>query len=161
MKFLVQKVKNLKIYQSKSQTATNLNANQSEQKLILNFQDEICYLIYVGIEKGDEKKNLEEIVKKLTKLQIVDYQDKFSLTIEDFKPKIVFVSQITLLAAFERGRINFNQSLETKLAKKIFDDFVYCWQNLGYNVFKTDFGSYLEIESTNLGPVNFILTDES
>lgn len=146
MKFLIQKVKNLKIY-------------KNHQIIFSSLGDEICYLIYVGIKKEDEKKNIEEIVKNLTKLQIIDYQDKFSLTFENLKPKIVFVSQITLLANFERGRINFNQSLETKLAKKIFDDFVSCWVNLGYNVFKIDFGSYLEIENTNLGPVNFIFTD--
>lgn len=146
MKFLVQKVKNLKIY-------------KNNQIIFSSLKENICYLVYVGIEKGDENKNLEEIIKNLVKFQIVDYQGKFSLTIVDSKPLIVFVSQITLLANFEKGRINFNRSLEVKLAEKIFDDFVSSWRNLGYNVFKVDFGSYLEIENTNLGPVNFIFTD--
>lgn len=144
MRFLIQKVKCLKIYQ--------------DQKLILDLtKEDFCYLIYVGIEKGDEKKNLEEIAKNLENLQIIDANEKFSQTLRDIKPKIVFISQITLLADFDKGRINFNNSLDFNLAKEIFEKFVEKWHNLGYDVFKTNFGSYLEIEATNIGPVNFYL----
>lgn len=144
MKFLIQKVKGLKIYQNK--------------EIILDLsQEDFCYLIYVGIEKGDAKKNLEEIIKNLENLQLIDVEGKFNQTLKEVKPKIVFVSQITLLANFEKGRINFNNSLEFPQAKRIFEEFVFLWQKLGYNVFKTEFGAYLGIESINLGPVNFCL----
>jgi D-tyrosyl-tRNA(Tyr) deacylase len=136
MKFLIQKVKNLKIEERE--------VNEG-------------FLIYVGIEKGDENKNLKEIVNYLENLQIVDEEGKFSQKIKDIKPKLVFISNITLLANFEKTRINFNQALEPNKAKEIFNDFIKIWQDLGYEVFYREFGSFLEISSTNLGPINFIL----
>lgn len=144
MKFLVQKVRNLKIYKDK--------------ELIFENNDNFCFLVYVGIEKDDEKKNLKEIVEKLGNLQIVEERNKFLKRLKETHPKIVFVSNITLVADFEKGRINFNQSLEPLKAKKIFDQLVSFFQELGYNVFKMDFGSYLEIEGVNIGPVNFWLS---
>ncbi|GIW65094.1 MAG: hypothetical protein KatS3mg093_073 [Candidatus Parcubacteria bacterium] len=144
MRLLIQKVKNLKIYQNK--------------KLILDFSsDNFCYLIYVSLEKGDENKILEEIIKKIENLEIIDINGKFNHSLKEIKPKIVFVSQITLSADFVKGRINFNRSLEFSKAEKIFNQFFALWLKLGYNVFKTDFGAFLEIESTNLGPVNFFI----
>lgn len=143
MRFLIQKVKDLKICQNKN--------------LILEVNDVFCFLIYVGVEKGDDKKNLEEIVKKLENLQIVDLEGRFTQTLKTTKQKIIFVSQITLVANFEKGRINFNQSLDFNLAQKIFENIVSIFQKFGYNVFRTDFGSYLEIRATNIGPVNFYL----
>ena len=144
MRFLIQKVKNLRIYQAK-RTLFDLT------------NEDFCYLIYVGLEKNDDKKNLEEIIQSLENLQIVDIDGKFSQTLKAIKPKIVFISQITLVSGFEKGRINFNNSLDFNLAKEIFEKFVLKWQNLGYNVFRTDFGSFLEVEATNIGPVNFYL----
>lgn len=146
MKLLIQKVKNLKIRDSK--------------KVVLDLSYEnFCLLFYVGIERGDENKNLKEIVKKIENLQIIDNEEgKFKLSISSIKPTIVFVSQITLLADFNKSRINFNQSLEQNLAKETFDRFYQEWKNMNYNVYKTEFGSYLMIESINLGPINFCLS---
>ncbi len=139
MKFLIQRVKGLNI--------------GNEIKI-----EESCLLIYVGIEKNDENKNLKEIINYLENLQIIESEGKFIQTIKDLKPKLVFVSQITLLADFEKsGRINFNKALEPNLAKKIFEEFIEIWRSLNYNVYNSDFGSYLLIKSTNIGPVNFVI----
>jgi D-tyrosyl-tRNA(Tyr) deacylase len=138
MRFLIQRVKDLKI--------ENLEIKEP------------CLLIYVGIEKNDENKDLKEIVNYLENLQIIEENDKFSQTIKNLRPNLVFVSQITLLANFDKnGRINFNQSLEQNKARKIFEDFIKIWRSLNYNIYNLEFGSYLLIESTNIGPVNFII----
>ncbi len=136
MKLLIQKIKNLKI--------DEIEINEG-------------FLIFVGIEKGDENKNLKEIVNYLENLQIVDKEGKFFQKIKDLKPILIFISNITLLANFEKFRINFNQALEPEKAKKIFNDFVKIWQNLGYEVFYKEFGSFLEISYINIGPINFII----
>jgi len=136
MRFLIQKVRNLKI---------------GEREVNGGF------LIYVGIEKGDENKNLKEIVNYLGNLQIVDKEGKFSQKIKDIKSNLIFISNITLLANFEKGRINFNQALKPNKAKEIFNNFIKIWQDLGYEVFYKEFGSFLKISSTNIGPINFIL----
>lgn len=144
MKFLIQKVKNLKIYRNK-------------HIIFSSPEENICYLVYVGIEKGDENKNLEEIVASLENLQIIDENGKFLKSLKAEKPALVFVSQITLIADFDKGRINFNRTLDFSLSKQIFEKFIAIWQNLGYNIFNTEFGSFLEIEIINIGPVNFFI----
>ena len=141
MKILIQKIGRIKIF--------------SKNNLI--FDSNEGYLFYFGFEKGDENKDLKEIVSYLENLQIVDKEGKFSQKIKDIKPKLIFVSNITLLANFEKFRINFNQALEPNKAKEIFNNFIKIWQDLGYEVFYKEFGSFLEISSTNLGPINFIL----
>jgi D-Tyr-tRNAtyr deacylase len=95
MKILIQKIGRIKIF--------------SKNNLI--FDSNEGYLFYVGFEKGDENKNLKEIVSYLENIQIVDKEGKFSQKIKDIKPKLIFVSNITLLANFEKTRINFNQAL--------------------------------------------------
>jgi D-tyrosyl-tRNA(Tyr) deacylase len=174
MKLLIQKVKNLKIEEkevdkpaspSPASRPVSRQGGQSGQGGLGG-----GFLIYVGIEKGDENKNLKEIVDYLENLQIVDKEGKFSQKIKDIKPRLVFISNITLLANFKktslasrrarrarRGRINFNQALEPNKAKEIFNNFIKIWQDLGYEVFYKEFGSFLEISSTNMGPINFIL----
>ncbi len=145
MKFLIQKVKNLKIYKEK-------------EKILDLSKENFSLLIYVAFEKEDENKKLDEIINFLEKVQILNENNKFSKSIKDLKPTIVFVSQITLSAEFEKtGRINFNQALEPSLAKNIFEELVKKFNDFGYNVYKTEFGSYLEIESINLGPINFVI----
>jgi len=136
MKFLIQKVKGIEMGKIKVDDG---------------------FLVYVGIEKNDENRNLKEIINYLEKLQIVDKEGKFSQTIKEIKPKLIFVSNITLLANFEKGRINFNQALKPKKAKEIFENFVKTWQDLGYQIFYKEFGSFLEIASINIGPINFII----
>lgn len=143
MKLLIQKVNGLKIDQ--------------EDKTILDLGDEICYLFYVGIEKGDEKKDLNRIVKNIENLQIIDENGRFLKSLRELKPKLIFISQITLISDFKNGRINFNKSLDFNLAKNIFENLVISFQKLNYNVFRGDFGSYLKIKSINLGPVNFLV----
>lgn len=141
MKFLIQKIKDIRIKNNLSDVCL----------------DNVLLLIYVGIEKEDENKNLEEIVNYLENLQIIDENGKFIKTIKETKPVLVFISNITLLADFEKGRINFNKALKPELAKEIFEKLIEIFKNKGYQVFSKEFGSYLEITSTNVGPINFFV----
>ncbi|GBD34614.1 D-aminoacyl-tRNA deacylase [bacterium HR35] len=140
MKFLIQKVKNIKI----------------ESDLEDVYPNNIL-LIYIGVGRGDEKKNLEEIVSFLENLQIIDENNKFLRKLKEVKPTLIFISNITLLASFEKGRINFNQALEPKLAKEIYEKLIGIFKKRNYQVFSKEFGSYLEITSTNIGPINFFI----
>ncbi|MCS7201053.1 MAG: D-aminoacyl-tRNA deacylase [Patescibacteria group bacterium] len=145
MKLLFQKIADLKIFE--------------KDKIVLEFASKkLCFLVYVGIENGDETKDLVTIIREVENLPIVDRDGKFALTLRETKPTIIFVSQITLIADFEKDRINFNRGLEQDVAKAVFDNLARKWQELGYDVLKTPFGSHLFITSTNIGPVNFIIS---
>lgn len=143
MRLLIQKVKNLKIFKG--------------NEMVLNLNNEPCFLIYIGIEKDDEKRDLKKLVTTLENLPLLNKEGKFLVSLKEAKPTLVFISNITLVANFDKNHLNFNKALEPGLAKNIFYEFVNLWQELGYNVYKTDFGSYLEVESKNLGPINFFI----
>lgn len=138
MRFLIQKVKNLKI--------ADFKINES------------CLLIYVGISKNDENKDVAQVVDILENLEVLEENGKFQRKIKEIKPKIFLVSQITLLTQFSsKGRPDFSLALEKEKSKKIFEEIVSEFKKRNYETHHTPFGSYLEIESTNLGPVNFII----
>ncbi|MER3406892.1 MAG: hypothetical protein C4278_00445 [Patescibacteria group bacterium] len=135
MKFLVQRVKDLEIENLKIKEAL---------------------LIYVGIEKGDENKNLKEIVSDLINKEIIEKDGKFVLKIKEVNLPIVLISQITLIASFsKKGKISFDNSLERKKAIEIFEKIKNEFQNQGLDIYHFPFGSYLFIKNINIGPNNF------
>jgi len=140
MKFLIQRVKDVKVF--------------LEEEEIENLND--GFLVFVGVENKDIGQDLKIIKEKFLKLQIFEKEGKFSVSLKEANLPILFVSQITLIANFENGRINFNDSPKFETAKEIFENFVKEIKNEGLNVKNTPFGSYLLIESKNIGPVNFI-----
>lgn len=144
MKLLIQRIGGLKIYKDKEE--------------ILNIsKDDFCFLIYVGIEKNDQMKNFQELVEEIENLQIIEKKGKFSQKLKEMRVKIVLVSNVTLLANFHKGRINFNRNLEFDKAKELFQKFAMVWKNFGRDVFIIPFGSFLEIKGVNIGPINFYL----
>ncbi len=135
MRFLVQRVKDLEI--------NNLKLND-------------CLLIYVGIEKNDENKNLTQIVFELLNKEIIEKEGKFVLKIKDVNLPLVLISQITLIAEFSKnGKISFDNSLEKEKAKEIFENLIKEFAQYNLEVFSFPFGSYLFIKNINVGPNNF------
>lgn len=141
MKFLVQRVKEVKVFFQNEEIETLSDG----------------FLIFVGIEKEDENKDLSQIGKKLLQYQVMEREGKFSLSLQESKLPVLFISQITLTANFDNGRINFNQSPNFSTAKKIYDEFITEMKKYYPSTKNTSFGSYLMIESINIGPVNFFL----
>jgi D-tyrosyl-tRNA(Tyr) deacylase len=140
MKFLIQRIKDVNVF--------------LEEKKIESLDN--GFLVFVGIENEDINQDLQIIKEKFLKLQVAEKDEKFSVSLKEANLPILFVSQITLTANFENGRINFNDSPKFEIAKEIFENFVEEIKNEGLKVKNTPFGSYLLIESTNIGPVNFI-----
>jgi D-tyrosyl-tRNA(Tyr) deacylase len=141
MKFLIQRVKDVKVF--------------LEEEEIENLND--GFLVFVGVENKDIGQDLKMIKEKFLKLQVFEKDGKFSVSLKEANLPILFVSQITLTANFENVRINFNDSPKFEIAKEIFEKFVEEIKNEGLKVKNTPFGSYLLIESKNIGPVNFFV----
>lgn len=144
MKLLIQKINDIEIYK--------------DNKIIFQLSSQPSLLIYVGIEKIDQKRDLNFIVNKLLNLNLIDDNGKFNKSIKEINPYLIFVSNITLVADFSKKRINFNNSLNYLTAKNIFDTFIALIKKENFSVFKTDFGSWIKIQCSNIGPINFFLT---
>ena len=118
-------------------------------------------LVFLGIGKGDEKKDFEYIARKITGLRIFeDENSKFNLSVKDIKGEVLIVSQFTLYGDCRKGRRpSFDSAESVEKSYEIYKEFL--------NYFKINypeipvkegiFQAHMEIEILNDGPVTFLL----
>ena len=82
-------------------------------------------LIFLGVEKDDEKENAEKLADKIYKLRIFeDENDKMNLSVADVEGELLVVSQFTLLADCKKGRRpSFIKAGNPKTAEEMYELF--------------------------------------
>jgi len=145
MKILIQKVEYAKLYVNK--------------KLISEIRN--GFLVFVGIEKGDENTSENKIIKAVDKLLnikiIEDEKGKFRYSLKEKPHPLLVVSEITLIPNFEENKPEFTNSPPKEIAEELYLKFIEKLKEENSNVEKGIFGAYMEIENKNLGPVSFYL----
>jgi len=116
-------------------------------------------LIYLGIAKGDQQRDVETIAKKIIDLRIFpDENDKMNLSVRDVQGRILLVSQFTLMGDCRKGRRpSFDQSGEPDLAKRLYEKTITDLRGQGVDIETGVFAAHMEVSSINDGPVTFLL----
>lgn len=141
MKILIQRVKYAKV--------------KVKGKLISEINNGI--LVFLGIEKGDENK-INKAVEKFLKIKIIeDKNKKFKYSINEKKLPILIISQITLIPEFKDNKPEFLNSPSKEEAEIIYNNFINQLKEKNFDVNQGIFGEFMEVESVNLGPVNFLI----
>jgi D-aminoacyl-tRNA deacylase len=141
MRILIQRVEYAKLYVNK--------------KLISEIDN--GFLVFVGIEKGDEDK-IEKSIEKLLNIKIIeDENDKFKYSLKEKPLPLLIVSEITLIPDFKENKPDFSNSPSKEIAEKIYLTFIDKLKERNLRVEKGIFGEFMEIENKNLGPVSFYL----
>ena len=75
-------------------------------------------LVFLGVEKGDEKENADKLVQKLVNLRIYeDENGKMNRSLLDVKGEMLIVSQFTLCGDCKKGtRPSFDKSAPPEIA---------------------------------------------
>ena len=117
------------------------------------------YLLFVGIEKGDDKSKADFLARKVANFRIfTDENDKMNLSIQDAKGEILAVSQFTLAAKLDCGnRPGFDNAARPEEAKPLYEYFVEKLQSYNINVKTGIFQADMKVSLINDGPCTFIL----
>lgn len=116
-------------------------------------------LVFVGVEKADEKENAEKLAQKVVNLRIFeDENDKMNYSILDKQGEILVVSQFTLCGDCKKGtRPSFDKSAPLDKAIDLYEYFVKCIKESGLNVETGKFRAMMDVELINDGPVTFYI----
>ncbi len=144
MKALIQRVTHSKV------EVNNITVGEIDQGL----------LVFIGIEKADEKPQIDKMIKRLLSYRVFyDDEDKMNLSVSDIKGGILAVSQFTLAADTNSGtRPGFSTAKAPAEAKALYDYFLTQLSVQHASVQSGEFGADMQVSLTNDGPVTFLLS---
>lgn len=119
-------------------------------------------LILLGVKKGDSKKDAENLAQKISTFRMFnDDTNKMNLSILDVHGSALVISQFTLCADTKKGRRpSFVNAEAPVISKKLYEYFKTSLIKLGVPVQSGEFGSSMDVNLVNNGPVTFVLDSQ-
>lgn len=116
-------------------------------------------LVFLGVAKGDEERDLLYLIEKIRTLRIFgDDQGKMNRTVTDVGGALLLVSQFTLLGDTTKGRRpGFDQAAPPEEARAWYEQAASRLRAAGLAVETGRFGAHMQVELLNDGPVTFLL----
>lgn len=117
------------------------------------------FVLLVGVEKGDLKKDAEYLAQKINGLRVFsDDSGKMNKDIHQVDGKILSISQFTLLGDTRRGfRPNFDKAEKYELAQELYQYFNECLRKNNLTVNTGKFGADMKVELINDGPTTILM----
>ncbi|MCI8444665.1 MAG: D-tyrosyl-tRNA(Tyr) deacylase [Clostridia bacterium] len=117
------------------------------------------FLVLLGVNHTDTRKEADYLVKKLCKLRVfTDENDKMNLGLKDIGGELLIVSQFTLYADCSQGnRPSFIKAAKPEQANELYEYFCSECEKNDIKVEKGIFGADMKISLLNDGPVTIII----
>ncbi len=114
-------------------------------------------LVFVGVEKTDEKINAEKLADKIVNLRIFeDENNKMNLSLKDVNGEMMIVSQFTLCGDCKKGtRPSFDKSAPLDKAVDLYEYFIIKVKEHGIKTKTGKFRAMMDVNLINDGPVTF------
>ena len=116
-------------------------------------------MLLLGIEANDDEKDLEYIIKKVSKLRIFDDEEGvMKKSLLDYSLEILVVSQFTLYGDARKGnRPSYIRSAKFDDGIILYEKFIEEMKNFGIKVSVGEYGADMDVELINDGPVTILL----
>ncbi len=116
-------------------------------------------LVYLSVGKDDTEKDAAFFAEKIPNLRIfTDEQDKMNLSVKDVAGSILLISNFTLHGNCQKGRRpGFDEAAQPQLAQQLYQKVIELIKEHGVEIQTGIFAAHMRVESTNDGPVTFIL----
>jgi len=116
-------------------------------------------VIFLGVERGDTRQEIEILVRKISGFRIFnDSEGKMNLSVRDVKGSALVVSQFTLCADWRKGRRpSFVKAADPETGASLYRQFVEHLKGCHIPVETGQFGAMMEVHLINDGPVTFVL----
>ena len=114
------------------------------------------FLILLGVEQGDDKKEAEVLAAKIAGLRVfTDENDKMNLALSDVNGGVLVISNFTLCADCSHGRRpSFIAGARPETAEPLYDFFCDKMRDNGIDkVERGVFGADMQVSLINDGPV--------
>jgi len=117
----------------------------------------VCVLL--GVARGDGEEQAARLAAKVARLRIFpDDEGRFDRSVEDVAGAVLVVSQFTLIADTAKGnRPSFAEAAPPEEAEGLYERFCAELRELGVPVETGVFGSKMQVELVNDGPVTIVV----
>lgn len=111
-------------------------------------------VVFLGIAKGDTRRQADYLVDKVIRLRIFEQAGKMNLSVSDVAGSLLLVSQFTLCADVRKGRRpSFDNAAPPQEAVLLYDYFAERVRQAGVPVATGTFQAHMMVTLTNDGPV--------
>ena len=116
------------------------------------------FCLLVGVGKDSTEEDIKIVAKKIANARLFeDENDKLNLNIQHVYGEILYDSQYTHNADVKKGnRPGFSNSKSPEEAKQLYERFNEELESYGLTVKTGEFGTHMNVEINNDGPVTII-----
>ncbi|MDU6782986.1 D-aminoacyl-tRNA deacylase [uncultured Peptoniphilus sp.] len=116
-------------------------------------------MVLLGVEVDDDEKDLDYILRKVTKLRIFDDENGvMNKSLLDYGLEILLVSQFTLYGDARKGnRPSYVRSAKFDEGIILYEKFIDELEKLNVKVSHGEYGADMDVELINDGPVTILL----